>query len=987
MALIVAACAGAAYAGECIVDGGIEGFKSALNKVKDGGCVTDSATYRDRYDEYFPGTAEFQIIKWQSSDEISLTSDVAQIEASGDKPLVFIADSSTTVKFTGSIGGVVLKGSRIIIDHITIEGFSGSGIVMQGDRNLLIGSRVVSNGENGILVTGKDNRIVDSEIASNGINGILIGGGGAGQSCAGVSQSETGKGTQVAGCDIHDNGGSVSGEDCSDAEAQSIGTCRSLKLEAEQCFNLLKEEAPCDEPSVPMDDSCGHFWKSRDRCGDLWAKANVAEDASRDDAVGSVYNAYPGARGGSGIVVDARGVKIISKGRIHDNHSKGVYVNALPPAAICQDPSSRFDLNLIQTALVSETPVDDLFVSRFPLPSITQIAAIESDGSVSVTGSITISNEPWYPWNRQSIDVSALRAEVYVRAGGETNFVGSSSIDSGGRFLVRVNQSFTSPVFVAAIVDTEHGNTSPFATGGSASPGGDDDNDGLPNDQEDLNQNGQIDPGETDPINPDTDGDGLLDGEEKLHNGRVAAAVALKFTFAEINKLDPLNPDSDGDCLPDGFELGVSKEEAEALISRMPAKPHLTVPAQCQELLMDHTITILGNAVLYNSTTPATYANIAMLYDADPATISDPTSVDTDNDEMRDGDEDFNFSGKRDSIDNGNGDATWKETDPAIADSDGDGLPDGEEGDKDADGRIGPNESDPILEDTDGDGVGDGQEKRLGTYPNACDSDDDGLSDGVEVGATRPASTGGSCHGLEAAGTNYKNPHEMNPLNPDSDADGLMDGVEDANGNGWIEAEESDPSVADTDRDGLEDGVEAKGDFGRDGVPDFDLRLITAGPKCSPPPDISDVDCDGIPNAIDVDSDDDGCPDSQEGGWVDLNVNGVPDVYDNEAKGCGQGGGGGSFGGAGGGSGEASENASEEQGQVLPAPWWLTDDSGGGACSLVKDDQPKYYTTIILLLCVCLLVGFRRFLGALHKTLAGGGGGNETTHRRVFLIS
>jgi hypothetical protein len=40
----------------------------------------------------------------------------------------------------------------------------------------------------------------------------------------------------------------------------------------------------------------------------------------------------------------------------------------------------------------------------------------------------------------------------------------------------------------------------------------DDDGDGLPDDEEDSNQNGILDLGETDPLNPDTDGDGYWDG-------------------------------------------------------------------------------------------------------------------------------------------------------------------------------------------------------------------------------------------------------------------------------------------------------------------------------------------------------------------------------------------------------------------------------------------------------------------------------------------
>ena len=45
----------------------------------------------------------------------------------------------------------------------------------------------------------------------------------------------------------------------------------------------------------------------------------------------------------------------------------------------------------------------------------------------------------------------------------------------------------------------------------------DQDHDGLSEAQEDVNRNGIVDEGETDPFNPDTDGDGLEDGYEIAH--------------------------------------------------------------------------------------------------------------------------------------------------------------------------------------------------------------------------------------------------------------------------------------------------------------------------------------------------------------------------------------------------------------------------------------------------------------------------------------
>jgi|GEM_PF-4385106 len=289
--------------------------------------------------------------------------------------------------------------------------------------------------------------------------------------------------------------------------------------------------------------------------------------------------------------------------------------------------------------------------------------------------------------------------------------------------------------------------------------------------------------------------------------------------------------------------------------------------------------------------------------------------VDTDDDGIVDCEEDLDQDGVWDAEDG--------ETDPKKADTDDDGLIDGEEGDRDGDGELGPDESDPLEFDTDGDGVIDGDERREGTKRNTCDTDEDGLSDGVELGFIQPEEIDG-CHGLMAAGSNYKNQNEMDPLNPDSDGDGLEDGEEDQNGNGWLDPDETDPSDVDTDGDDLEDGVEALGDYDGDGIPDFDYLTVQGEGECMPPEGIDDLDCDGVPNARDDDSDNDGCPDAQEGGWIDANTDGIPDVYDNEASLCpepdvanpGAGGGGGE---------------EDLPGDIGSGPTFYSD---GGACTL-----------------------------------------------------
>ncbi len=105
---------------------------------------------------------------------------------------------------------------------------------------------------------------------------------------------------------------------------------------------------------------------------------------------------------------------------------------------------------------------------------------------------------------------------------------------------------------------------------------------------------------------------------------------------------------------------------------------------------------------------------------------TDPNNADTDRDGLIDGDEIFRTR-----------------TNALVPDTDGDGLIDGDEVKR---------KTDPLNPDTDGDSSRDGDEVRLGTDPLRTDTDSDGLPDGAEPGPC------------------------PNPLNPDSDQDGIIDG-------------------------------------------------------------------------------------------------------------------------------------------------------------------------------------------------------------------
>jgi len=177
----------------------------------------------------------------------------------------------------------------------------------------------------------------------------------------------------------------------------------------------------------------------------------------------------------------------------------------------------------------------------------------------------------------------------------------------------------------------------------------------------------------TDPNNPDSDGDGLWDGEE----------VKKYFT-------DPLNPDTDGDGLKDGEEVHNYK----------------TDPNRADtdgDGLND------GDEVLkYNTDPLKADTDGDGLNDGDEVLKhkTDPLKADTDGDGLKDGDE-----------------VLKHKTDPLKADTDGDGLNDYEE--------IMTYKTDPLKVDTDGGTVGDGVEVNRGTDP--LDPSDDVVVIGVPI--------------------------------------------------------------------------------------------------------------------------------------------------------------------------------------------------------------------------------------------------------------
>ena len=354
----------------------------------------------------------------------------------------------------------------------------------------------------------------------------------------------------------------------------------------------------------------------------------------------------------------------------------------------------------------------------------------------------------------------------------------------------------------------------------------------------------------TNPLDADTDGDGLNDGEEvyifRTDPDDIDTDGDGRTDWEELNEeplTNPLIPDTDNDGLLDGPEF----DDYKALGCPNPTLTDTDLDGDTDGEEVAAGTDPCGidsdHDGLNDSDEIITFYSD---HDPDNDGYTDPDIPDTDGDTLSDGDEaliyntnpvkdDTDNDGLTDDIEVVTPPDSWMDTNPNLADTDGDTLSDYHEiyvsgtypndTDTDNDSLLDNVDPDPTHAlDSDGDGLPDDWEMTKihtlaedqfadsdnddcnnqceyehGTDPLDADTDDDGLNDGDEIGrGTNPLRGDTDFDGLsDEREVNY---YGTNPLLPDTDGDSLKDGNEIGDG--------TDPLLRDTDSDGLDDNLE-----------------------------------------------------------------------------------------------------------------------------------------------------------------------------------
>jgi len=255
---------------------------------------------------------------------------------------------------------------------------------------------------------------------------------------------------------------------------------------------------------------------------------------------------------------------------------------------------------------------------------------------------------------------------------------------------------------------------------------------------------------------------------------------------------------------------------------------------------------------------------------------------DSDGDGVVDRDDAFPFDGTETTDFDGDGIG-----DNSDADDDNDGYTDQDESLAGSDPRDAANQpadsdgdqvSDFLDTDDDNDGLSDDDEARLGTDPFNPDSDSDGVLDGIEVGDDPAAPADDNNNGMI----------DVLDASNDSDRDGLSNRFEtlvglnanarDSDGDDYRDDEELGGvlSGTDSDGDGIDDAFDADQRAGQSGYQDGNADGILDHV-------LRDSDDDGTMDALDNDSDGDGIDDRWES-LDDLDADGLAQVRDADER-------------------------------------------------------------------------------------------------------
>ena len=476
-------------------------------------------------------------------------------------------------------------------------------------------------------------------------------------------------------------------------------------------------------------------------------------------------------------------------------------------------------------ALVLSTSASDSLGTFTVTASFTEavsgfdISDIQVDGGTVVPGTVVEVSTGIYTFN-VTPSFSGADVSVFVPAGAATS-VTSTLASTASNTLTLASDSDGDGLSDSTEVET-----------GTDPNDADTDDDGLSDGEEDSDGDGVVDPGETDPRDPDTDGDDVQDGTETgvQDPGPDTDTGVFVPDDDPSSTTDPLDSDSDDDGLSDGEEDldgdGVvdpgetdpfdADTDDDGLLDGEEVSWH-----RCPRALQPPTPTTSTPTATASRMAPRAASHQRRLRhrrgcfrpDEGVGTGTDPTDADSDDDGLLDGEEDLNTNGAR----------NFRATGP------NNGLTVIGMASKTAPRAVPlrqPRHRHVRLR-----GAKTPAPRRS---PTPTDTDGDGLLDGEE----------------DTDGNGAREPGETNPDDADSDDDGLLDGEEPSQG--------TDPLAADTDGDGMQRRHRGRSHRAREQPERHRRRHRHVG--------LLDGDETRLPRPIptDADSDDDGLDDGTE---------------------------------------------------------------------------------------------------------------------------